>query len=116
MIFRTDITGRRTVEEFLECRECYNQMFSDYDTCTHCKSDDLKWMTQYTVYKVVYAEDADDAIETALDMMTDFETSDGKIIIESERKSKTPVIDTGKLKNSWWNMKIHNPTWSNKEN
>jgi hypothetical protein len=27
--------------------------------------------------------------------MTDFETSDGKIIIESERKSKTPIIDTG---------------------
>ena len=94
MIFRTDITGRRTVEEFLECRECNNQMFSDYDTCTHCKGDDLKWMTQYTVYKVVYAEDADDAIETALDMMTDFEAASGKIIIESERKSKTPVIDT----------------------
>jgi hypothetical protein len=54
-------------------------------------------MTQYTVYKVVYAEDADDAIETALDMMTDFETSYGKIIIESECESKTPVINTAKL-------------------
>lgn len=95
MIFRTNITGRRTVEEFLECRECNNQMFSERDTCTHCKSDDLKWMTQYTVYKVVYAEDEGDAIETALDMMTDFETASGKIIIESECQSKTPVIDTG---------------------
>ena len=73
-------------------------------------------MTQYTVYKVVYAEDEGDAIETALNMMTDFETASGKIIIESECQSKTPVIDTGKLKNMWWDMKIHNPTCSNKEN
>lgn len=114
MIFRTDITGRRTVEEFLECRECNNQMFSDYDTCTHCKSDDLKWMTQYTVYKVVYAEDEGDAIETALDMMSDFETASGKITIESERKSKTPVLDTAKLTDAY--KKILNPTWPSKEN
>lgn len=113
MIFRTDITGRRTVEEFLECRECNNQMFSDYDTCTHCKGDDLKWMTQYTVYKVVYAEDEDDAIETALDMMTDFETSNGKIIIESERKSKLHVLDTAKLTDAY--KKIFNPNWPSKE-
>lgn len=116
MIFRTNITGRRTVEEFLKCRECNNYMYSEQDTCTHCKGDDLKWMTQYTVYKVVYAEDEGDAIETALNMMTDFETASGKIIIESECQSKTPVIDTGKLKNMWWDMKIHNPTCSNKEN
>ena len=73
MIFRTDIKGRRTVEEYLECKECNNQMFSQVDCCTRCKGDDLKWMTQYTVYKVVYAEDEGDAVETALDMMTDFE-------------------------------------------
>tara|TARA_B100000497_G_scaffold122319_1_gene153254 strand:- start:230 stop:463 length:234 start_codon:yes stop_codon:yes gene_type:complete len=72
-------------------------MFSERDICTHCKSDDLKWMTQYTVYKVVYAEDEGDAIETALDMMTDFETASGKIVIEQEQNCKTPVIDTGKF-------------------
>ncbi len=104
MIFRTDITGRRTVEEFLECRECNNQMFSERDTCTHCKGDDLKWMTQYTVYKVVYAEDADDAIETALDMMTDFETASGKIVIEQEQDCKTPVIDTSKIEKKKWQL------------
>ena len=114
MIFRTDITGRRTVEEFLECRECNNQMFSEQDTCTHCKSDDLKWMTQYTVYKVVYAEDEGDAIETALDMMTDFETASGKIVIEQEQDCKTPVIDTAKLVDAY--KKIQNPIWPNKEN
>mgnify|MGYP001157096994 CR=1 FL=1 len=97
MIFRTDIKGRRTVEEYLECKECNNQMFSQVDCCTRCKGDDLKWMTQYTVYKVVYAEDEGDAVETALDMMTDFETASGKIIITNEQDSKTPVIDTGKF-------------------
>ena len=97
MIFRTNITGRRTVEEFLKCRECNNYMYSEQDTCTHCKGDDLKWMTQYTVYKVVYAEDEGDAIETALNMMTDFETASGKIVIEQEQDCKTPVIDTGKF-------------------
>tara|TARA_X000001036_G_scaffold255234_2_gene237551 strand:- start:992 stop:1192 length:201 start_codon:yes stop_codon:yes gene_type:complete len=54
-------------------------------------------MTQYTVYKVVYAEDEGDAIETALDMMTDFETASGKIVIEQEQDCKTPVIDTSKF-------------------
>lgn len=72
-------------------------MFSEVDCCTHCKSDDLKWMTQYTVYKVVFAEDEGDAVETALDMMTDFETASGKIIITNEQDCKTPVIDTGKF-------------------
>ena len=42
----------------------------------------------------VYAEDADDAIETALKMngLIAWQAANGKIIIESERKSKTPVI------------------------
>ncbi len=99
MIFRTDITGRRTVEEFLECRECNNQMFSDHDTCTQCKGEELVWMSGYTVYMHVYATDADDAIETALQAyalnmngLIDWQATNGKIIIESERKSKTPVI------------------------
>jgi len=99
MIFRTDITGRRTVEEFLECRECNNQMFSEQDICTHCKGEELVWMSGYTVYMHVYATDKDDAIETALNMngLKDWQATSGNIIIESERQSKTPVIDTAKL-------------------
>ena len=54
-------------------------------------------MTQYTVYKIVYAENESDAVETALDMMTDFETASRKIIITDEKDCKTPVIDTGKF-------------------
>ena len=92
MIFRTDLKARRTLEEYLECRECTWQMFSDtHEVCHRCKSDNLKWMTQYTVYQTVFTETKDEAIEIAY-QKDKWQISYGKIVIEKETPSITPVI------------------------
>jgi ribosomal protein L37E len=85
MLFHTEIKGTRRTQEFLECKHCNKQMFSEQELCTHCGSDDLKWMTQYTVYQVVYAETPDDAFDTAFDI-GNWKATGGEILIkETER-------------------------------
>ena len=64
--------------DFYECLDC-NQQFNDYNElfhydehsggfCANCRSDNIRTMEAYTVVHTVYATNADDALETSLEL------------------------------------------------
>jgi hypothetical protein len=56
-------------------------MFKEHEQCIDCGSEALEWLSQYTVYQVVYAKDHEDAVHTAQDM-GEWQVTGGKLMIE----------------------------------
>lgn len=76
--FHTERKAKKIHTEFFECGECntihdtYQDLHHPSSThggvCAHCKSEDIKTFSLYTVYHEVYAHNEVDAIETAQDL------------------------------------------------
>ena len=81
MQFRTEIKGFRSTTEYLQCMHCNTTMFKEHEQCIDCGSEVLEWLSQYTVYQVVYAKDREDAVHTAQDM-GEWQVTGGKLMIE----------------------------------